>query len=102
MASSKVGNRRAVEIHPLTAEEVQECEDCRWVTHDPDIQAKYVGQFVVPYRRQIVAHGVDIELVLQEAARVTGKKPNELPISAIDDPLMVCDTFRNYLAGVKW
>ncbi|MBI3461760.1 MAG: hypothetical protein HY000_01685 [Planctomycetes bacterium] len=88
MASSQVGHRRAVEIHRLTAEERAECEDCRWAERDPEILAKYVGQFVVPYRRQIVAHGFDIELVLQEAVRVTGKKPNELPICAIDDPLM--------------
>ena len=88
MSSSQVGIRRAVEIHPLTDEERQQEEDCLWATHDPEILADYVGQFVVPYRRQVVAHGFDIELVLQEAARVTGKRPQELPVCGIDDPLV--------------
>ena len=87
MASSPVTNRPPVEVHPLTDEERQQAEDCRWVLHDPEIQAKYMDEFVVPYRRQIIAHGTDIEAVLAEAARITGLKPEDLPVCGIDDPL---------------
>ena len=87
MATSPVTERPRVEVHPLTEEERQQEEDCRWVLHDQEIQAKYMGEFVVPYRRQIIAHGTDIEAVLAEAARITGLKPEELPVCGIDDPL---------------
>lgn len=88
MASSQEMARAKVEIHPLTAEERQQEEDAYWVLHDLEIQAKYMGQFVVPYRRRIIAHGDDIEAVLAEAARVTGRNPEELPVCGIDDPLL--------------
>jgi hypothetical protein len=88
MASSSEVARAKVEIHPLTAEEREQEEDALWVLHDPEIQAKYLGQFFVPYRRQIIAHGDDIEAVLAEAARVTGRKPEDLPICGIDAPLL--------------
>jgi len=88
MTSSPLTERPPVKVYPLTEEERQQCEDCRWVLHDPEIQAKYIGEFVVPYRRQIIAHGIDIEAVLEEAARITGLKPEDLPVCGIDDPLM--------------
>jgi hypothetical protein len=75
-------------VYPLTEEERQQGEDCRWARHDPEVQAKYIGEFIVPYRRQIIAHGTDIEAVLAEAARVTGLKPDDLPVCGVDDPLM--------------
>jgi hypothetical protein len=58
-----------------------------WARHDADVQTKYMGQFIVPFQRQVVAHGTDLAQVLEEAARVTGRKPGELPVCGIDDPL---------------
>ena len=87
MASSPITERPRVEVHPLTEEERRQAEDCRWARHDPAVQAKYIGEFIVPYRRQIIAHGTDIEAVLDEAARITGLKPEDLPVCGVDDPL---------------
>ena len=87
MAIFKTARRPAIEVRPLTPDERQQTEDAQWATRDPQVLAMYVGEFVVPYRRQIVAHGHDIEAVLEEAARVTGLRPEELPVCGIDDPL---------------
>lgn len=86
--ASPLAERPPVKVYPLTEEERQQAEDCRWARHDPEVQAKYIGEFIIPYRRQIIAHGPDIEAVLGEAARITGLKPEELPVSSVDDPLM--------------
>ena len=87
MAVSDTAGRSAAEVYPLTPEERQQIEDAQWCRHDPVVLDKYVGQFVVPFRRQIVAHGLDVESVLAEASRVTGLRPETLPICGIDDPL---------------
>lgn len=60
----------------------------RWAQHDPEVLANHIGEFVVPFDRRIVAHGRDMESVLEEAARVTGRDPDRLPICSIDDPLL--------------
>jgi ABC-type cobalamin/Fe3+-siderophores transport system ATPase subunit len=88
MPSSYVVERKAAGIYALTAEERQQEEDVRWALHDPNVLANYVGEFVVPVDRRIVAHGQDIESVLTEAARLTGRNPERLPICGIDDPLL--------------
>jgi hypothetical protein len=41
----------------------------------------------VPYQGRIVAHGTDAEAVLAEAARLTGLKPQDLPLVGIVNPL---------------
>jgi hypothetical protein len=63
-------------------------EDVEWALHDPEVLANYTGEFVVPVDRRIVVHGEDIEAVLGEAARVTGRDPERLPVCGIDDPLL--------------
>ena len=50
--------------------------------------AQYFGEFVVPYQRKIVAHGTDAAVVLTEAAQITGRPVEELPLVGIIDPLM--------------
>ncbi len=50
--------------------------------------ARYVGEFVVPYRRQVVAHGTDAAAVLAEAARVSGRRAEELALVGVIDPLV--------------
>jgi len=88
MALSSAAERTATDVYPLTAEERQEEEDAHWALHDPVVLASYTGQFVVPVDRRIVAHGEDIELLLREAAGVTGRDPERLPVCGIDDPLL--------------
>jgi hypothetical protein len=65
----------------------QQEEDLLWASTDPDVQRNYVGQYVVPFQGRIVAHGRDLETVLREAERVTGKPRHELSDCAILDPL---------------
>lgn len=72
---------------PITSDQCLRHEDARWARHDREVLVKFRGQFVVPYLRQIVAHGHVVQDVLDEAARVTGRKPEQLPICHIDDPL---------------
>jgi len=61
-------------------------EDLDWATRDPDVQAKYQGQYVVPFGRAVVAHGTDLAAVLRQAEEVTGQPAHELPHCAILDP----------------
>ena len=88
MPLSYVVERKAAGVYPLTAEERQQEEDVQWALHDPEGLANHTGEFVVPVDRRIVAHGEDIEAVLGEAARVTGRDPERLPICVIDEPLL--------------
>ena len=75
-------------VHPLPPEEVQRQEDVRWARQDPDVLARHRGEFVVPYQRQIVAHGTIAADVLAEAARNTGRLAEELPLVGVVDPLL--------------
>lgn len=43
---------------------------------------------MVPYRKQIVAFGHDVERVLADAAQATGRQVEELPVIGIADPLL--------------
>jgi hypothetical protein len=86
--TSSYAVERKVGVYALTAEERQQEEDVRWAQHDPEVLANHIGEFVVPVDRRIVAHGRDMESVLAEAARVTGRDPERLPICGIDDPLL--------------
>jgi hypothetical protein len=52
------------------------------------VLAQYLGEFVVPYQRKIVAHGTDAAVVLAEAARITGHPAEELPLVGVIDPLL--------------
>jgi hypothetical protein len=74
-------------VQTLTSEQCRRHDDARWARHDPDVLAKFRGEFVVPYHRTVVAHGHVVAQVLDEAADATGRKPDELPICLIDDPL---------------
>ena len=78
---------RSITNQPITSDQSRRHEDARWARHATEVVVKFRGQFVVPYLRQIVAHGHVVQAVLDEAARVTGRKPEDLPICHIDDPL---------------
>jgi hypothetical protein len=69
----------------ITADRQQ--EDIEWASNAPEVQQQYLGQYVVPFEGRIVAHGMDLEVVLREAAKITGKAVEELSHCAILDPL---------------
>jgi hypothetical protein len=73
---------------PLDAEECRRQDDACWALEAPEVLALYLGEFVVPYRREIVAHGTDAAVVLAEAARITGRRVEELPLVGVIDPLL--------------
>jgi hypothetical protein len=72
----------------LSAEESLRQDDARWAIEAPEVLARYVGEFVVPYRRQVAAHGTDAVAVLAEASRVTGRRAEELALVGVIDPLL--------------
>ena len=72
---------------PLSAEESLRQDDARWAMEAPDVLARYGGEFVVPHRREVVAHGTDAAAVLAEAARITGRRADELALVGVIDPL---------------
>jgi hypothetical protein len=76
-------------VEAITLEERQIDEDEDWALQDPEVQATYQGEFVVPYLRKIVVHGHNAAEVLQEAARITGRRVEDLPLVGIVSPL--CD-----------
>lgn len=57
--------------------------DANWAQHDPTVEQLYGGRWVVAVDRKIVAHGDDPGLVLEEAARLTGREPDELVVCGI-------------------
>jgi hypothetical protein len=72
----------------LGAEESRRQDDARWALEAPEVLALYRGEFVVPYRREIVAHGTHAAVVLAEAAWITGRQVEELPLVGVIDPLL--------------
>lgn len=63
-----------------------EPDDAYWAQHDPGVEQCYAGQWVVPVRRRIVAHGTDLAAVLEEAERATHRRRDELVACAIPQP----------------
>lgn len=56
----------------------QMSEDYTWVNTDPEIEKKYPGQMVVPYRKQIIGHGTYHEAMEQAKQYMTSiGKPDE-------------------------
>jgi hypothetical protein len=82
------GDREKITVAALTPEEQQAPRDIDWAQSDPAVQAQYYGKLVVPYGGAIVASGDAAAAVLAEAARVTGRRVEELPLVGIVDPLL--------------
>ena len=80
--------RTRISMLPLEPKEIQQLEDARWARQDPDVLVQYLGEFVVPYHREIVAHGKDAAVVLAEAAQITGRPAEDLPLVGVVDPLL--------------
>ena len=75
-------------MQPVRPEVFRRLEDAGWAKQDPEVLAHYCGEFVVPFERKIVAHGTDAAAVLAEAARITGRQAEELPLVGVIDPLL--------------
>ena len=61
-------------------------DDATWALRDPTVEQHYGGQWVVAVDRKIVAHDTDPSLVLPEAARITGRTPDDLIVCGIPHP----------------
>jgi hypothetical protein len=83
--SGQGGKNVQITVTRLSAEERLRIDDMDWAHEDLEVQTRFRGEFVVPYNRQIVAHGTCYTDVPQEAANKTGRKPEELPVVGIED-----------------
>ncbi len=73
---------------PLGAEESRRHDDARWALESPEVLALFRGEFVIPYQREVVAHGTDAALVHTDAARTTGRPVEELSLVGVIDLLL--------------
>jgi hypothetical protein len=70
----------------LTEEETQQVADMTWAATDPELQNLYPDEFVAVHQRQIVAHGHDLKIVLDEAERITGLPRHKIAVTSILGP----------------
>jgi hypothetical protein len=56
----------------LSAAELERYRDAEWALHDPEVNRRYNGQWLVAFERKVIAHGTDPDSVLAEARRVAG------------------------------
>lgn len=80
--------RQEFAVRGLTSADWEAKRDGHWAETDPQVQAEYQGEFVVPVGRRIVAHGPIAVEVLAEAAKRTGKAVEELPLVGVASPLL--------------
>jgi hypothetical protein len=60
---------------PMTSVELQMYEDLLWARSNPDFEQKYLGECIVVWKKQVIAHGGNEEEVLQRVK--TGDWPFE-------------------------
>ena len=63
-------------------------KEFRWLVAHPEIDAQYPGEYVAIVGEAVVAHGEDLEEVLQEAEKV-GTDPLLHKVHRIDKELVV-------------
>jgi Family of unknown function (DUF5678) len=71
---------------PMTEDEIQRSLDADWAKSDPEVEKRFAGQWVVPFERRIVAHGEDLEKVLQEAERLSFLPRERLVVCGVPHP----------------
>jgi Family of unknown function (DUF5678) len=59
--------RRPIESRPMTPLEKRQCEDASWATNAPEVH-QYPGEFVVVRNKRVVAHGLDENQLVKQAA----------------------------------
>jgi hypothetical protein len=70
----------------LTAAELDRYRDAEWALHDPGVQQRYAGEWVVAHQRQIIAHGPEPRAVAQEARRIVNNEMHQLVFCAPEEP----------------
>jgi hypothetical protein len=71
---------------PMTSLERQMHEDSAWaMDHYQELDRQYRGQFVVVWKKQVVAHGQDLAELFKHAVG-TGCPREELVLVAVPDP----------------
>jgi hypothetical protein len=60
--------------------------DAEWALHDPDVQERYAGQWVVAHGRQIIAHGTGVRQPLADAAHLVPGRAHRVIYCAPEDP----------------
>jgi hypothetical protein len=68
-------HKAGVQIRPMTPLEQQMHEDLRWAMANVDLEERHAGEYVVVWKKQVVAHGMDLEETLRRAA--TAERPRE-------------------------
>jgi hypothetical protein len=74
------------QVEQLGLAEFERYQDAEWALHDPDVQRKYEGQWVVAYQQRIIAHGGDPRTVFEAASRVVGNQGHRIVFCAPEDP----------------
>jgi hypothetical protein len=80
--------RASFQVRPISQERREITQDILWAQHDPSVRAMYEGEFVVPWKGKIIAHGDDAQVVLERAAQTTRRRPEDLPLVGVIDPLV--------------
>jgi hypothetical protein len=79
--------RSRFQVQPISQERREILQDILWAQQDPAVRALYEGEFVVPWKGKIIAHGDNAQAVLQEAAQITGRRVEDLPLVGVLDTL---------------
>jgi hypothetical protein len=75
-------------VRPMTPVERQMHQDSTWaMEHYQELDRQYRGQFVVVWKQQVLAHGLDATELFQQATSA-GYPRYELVLVAIPDPFV--------------
>ena len=88
LAAMKRALRARFTVRRATAAEVRRQADVRWARGETEVLDRYRGEFVVPYRGRIVAHGHDAAAVRASASRATGQPAEGFALVGIIDLLI--------------
>jgi len=50
-------------------------KEFNWLITHPEEEQKYPGEYIAIVGEEVVAHGKNLKLVIEEAERITGKEP---------------------------
>jgi hypothetical protein len=84
--SNRAPSQIEAQIRPLTNVEQQMDEDNDWaLANYGELVGRYAGEYLVVWKKQVVAHGADPEALLKSAT--TPERPKEeLVLVAFPDP----------------
>jgi len=60
--------------------------DLYWAQHHPQLELEFGGQWVVPYRGEIISHGSDPSEVFKKASQVVPVANDRLVVCAVPHP----------------